>query len=359
MGPLVEAALVGGAANLVGNVTNQMFSRRNARINYEYAEKSAENQYKRQVDFWNMQNAYNDPAAARARMENAGMNPTTDMGSGINSAGSGSTVPGNEYAQSGMMPVVPTNWSGFAQEVANIYNTAMNGNRAVKEAAKIEMEAKLLSLKGSGQELDNDLKRFKNQIEYMFAEDNALYDHWIKQNEHEKSLYDVQNAGKTGKLIDAQTSNTNAGTQRMNTLTPVEKSEIERRTDLVQKQLDFYDRHERAVIDNLVAASEGVRAAARKAGLESDVLMRDVPREELIAWCRDKLGLDPDLLSAAYAADFLKTAQAVFEGKLEPVSALNRLRDIYAEGTRVAKDADIRSGHIPFSLTAFGVGFSH
>ncbi len=215
--------MVGGAANLVGNVTNQIFARRNARINYEYAEKSAENQYKRQVDFWNMQNAYNDPAAARARMENAGMNPTTDMGSGINSAGSGSTVPGNEYAQSGMMPVVPTNWSGFAREVANIYNTAMSGNRAVKEAAKLEMEAKLLSLKGSGQELDNDLKKFKNQIEYMFAEDNALYDHWIKQNEHEKSLYDIQNSGKTGKLIDARTANTQAGTQRMTTLTPVEK----------------------------------------------------------------------------------------------------------------------------------------
>lgn len=351
--------MVGGAANLVGNVTNQLFSRRNARINYQYAERAAENQYKRQVDFWNMQNAYNDPAAARARMENAGMNPTTDMGSDINSAGSGSSVPGNEYAQSGMLPVVPTNWSGFAQEVANIYNTAMSGNRAVKEAAKLEMEAKLLSLKGSGQELDNELKEFKNQIEYMFAEDNALYDHWIKQNQHEKSLYDIQNSRKTGKLIDAQTANTQAGTQRMNTLTPVEKAEIEHRTDLIQKQLDFYDRHERAVIDNLYAASEGVRAAARKAGLESDVLMRDVPREELIAWCREKLGLDPDLLSAAYAADFLRTAQELFEGKILPTTAFNRLRDIYFEGTRVAKDSDIRSGHIPFSVSAFGLSFSH
>lgn len=359
MNPLVGAALVGGAANLVGNVTNQIFSRRNARINYEYAEKSAENQYKRQVDFWNMQNAYNDPAAARARMEDAGMNPTTDMGSGINSAGSGSTVPGNEYAQSGIMPVVPTNWSGFAQEVANIYNTAMSGNRAVKEAAKLEMEAKLLSLKGSGQELDNELKEFKNQIEYMFAEDNALYDHWIKQNEHEKSLYDIQNAGKTGKLIDARTANIQAGTQRMNTLTPVEKDEIEHRTDLVQKQLDWYDRHERAVIDNLVAAAEGVRATARKTGLEADVLMRDVPREELIAWCREKLGLDPDLLSSAYAADFLRMAQKIFEGKVDTVAAARRLRDIYFEGTRVAMDADIRSGHVPFSISAFGVGFSH
>ena len=358
--------MVGGAANLVGNVTNQLFARRNARINYQYAERAAENQYKRQVDFWNMQNAYNDPAAARARMENAGMNPTTDMGSDINSAGSGSTVPGNEYAQSGMLPVVPTNWSGFAQEVANIYNTAMNGNRAVKEAAKLEMEAKLLSLKGSGQELDNELKEFKNQIEYMFAEDNALFDHWLKQNQHEKSLYDIQNARKTGKLIDAQTANTNAqtantnaGTQRMNTLTPVEKSEIEHRTDLIQKQLDFYDRHEQAVIDNLAAAAESFRAAARKSGLESDVLMRDVPREELIAWCREKLGLDPDLLPMAYASDFLETAQALFEGKFGTLYAARRLREIYAEGVRVAKDAEVRSGHIPFSLSLFGVGFSH
>lgn len=358
--------MVGGAANLVGNVTNQLFARRNARINYQYAERAAENQYKRQVDFWNMQNAYNDPAAARARMENAGMNPTTDMGSNINSAGSGSTVPGNEYAQSGMLPVVPTNWSGFAQEVANIYNTAMNGNRAVKEAAKLEMEAKLLSLKGSGQELDNELKEFKNQIEYLFAEDNALYDHLLKQNQHEKSLYDISNARKTGNLIDAQitntkaqTVNTNAGTRRMKILTPVEKSEIEHRTDLLQKQLDFYDQHERAVIDNLAAASENLRAAARKSGLEADVLMRDVPREQLIAWCREKLGLDPDLLPMSYASDFLKTAQSLFEGKLETVSASRRLRDIYAEGVRVAKDAEIKSGHIPFSLSLFGVGFSH
>lgn len=289
MDPRIGSAIVGGAANLAGNFVNQMYARRNAKINYEYAEKSAQDQYNRQVDFWNMQNAYNDPAAARKRMENAGMNPTTDMGSGINAAGSGSTVPGNEYAQSGMMPVVPTNWSGFAQEVANIYQTAMNGNKLVKEAAKLEMEARLASLRGTGQELDNELKEFKNNIEYMFSEDNALYDHWIKQEQFTKSQYDSANALKTGRLIDAQTDNTNAGTNRMNVLTPSEKDRIDADTQNLRDEHDFYPLRKSlasAEIRYKNAATDRERAEIRKTTAESLLLDFEYAVNDVYGWQR-------------------------------------------------------------------------
>lgn len=47
----------------------------NGYINYYYSKKLADRQNRQMVDFWNMQNAYNTPAAQMARYDEAGLNP--------------------------------------------------------------------------------------------------------------------------------------------------------------------------------------------------------------------------------------------------------------------------------------------
>lgn len=81
-----------------------------ARQNYKYAERSAENQYRRQLEFWNLQNQYNDPKNSYKRLveglEANGLNKALAISGGAspNDAGALSSVPGNEYAQSGVLP---------------------------------------------------------------------------------------------------------------------------------------------------------------------------------------------------------------------------------------------------------------
>ena len=72
-------------------------------FNNKMADKAAEKQYQRQLDFWEKQNQYNDPSAQRSRLERAGYNPAAAAGQVAqnNTAGQLSSVPGNEYAQRG------------------------------------------------------------------------------------------------------------------------------------------------------------------------------------------------------------------------------------------------------------------
>lgn len=72
--------------------------------NHDLAEQSAQNQYERQLDFWNKQNEYNSPINQRKRMQDAGMSPVDAVQS--QPAGELSSAPGNEFAQQGTLNFV-------------------------------------------------------------------------------------------------------------------------------------------------------------------------------------------------------------------------------------------------------------
>lgn len=69
-------------------------AKRNADIQYQYNKKLADDAYQRDIDFWNMQNAYNSPAAQVSRLRQAGLNPAL-LNGGIqgNTAGDLSSTP--------------------------------------------------------------------------------------------------------------------------------------------------------------------------------------------------------------------------------------------------------------------------
>lgn len=82
MGPLAIAgmAAAGTAANAISQGTQNRKSRK-------WSEKMYERQRQDNLEFWHMQNQFNDPAQQRARMEAAGLNPALMYG------GSGSVSP--------------------------------------------------------------------------------------------------------------------------------------------------------------------------------------------------------------------------------------------------------------------------
>lgn len=85
--------VISGAANLGSSILNNVMNARNAREANEANKQAATTAYNRQLEFWNMQNAYNDPSQAISRLVKAGINPNAVYGNMQNSASSLSSVP--------------------------------------------------------------------------------------------------------------------------------------------------------------------------------------------------------------------------------------------------------------------------
>lgn len=85
--------VISGAANLGSSILNNVMNARNAREANEANKQAATTAYNRQLEFWNMQNAYNDPSQAIGRLVKAGINPNAVYGNMQNSASTLSSVP--------------------------------------------------------------------------------------------------------------------------------------------------------------------------------------------------------------------------------------------------------------------------
>lgn len=90
LGAAAPQAALNTASNLITAGFNQAFYKSNARFEAELAEQAAQRDYQRQLDFWEMQNAYNTPEMQVRRMREAGLNPVEATDSG-NSASLSST----------------------------------------------------------------------------------------------------------------------------------------------------------------------------------------------------------------------------------------------------------------------------
>lgn len=81
MGPTEISALTSGVASLGSAIYGMTQGKKDQRdlmdyssmLQHKYQEASADNQFRRQIDFWNMNNAYNTPSAMRHRLEAAGL----------------------------------------------------------------------------------------------------------------------------------------------------------------------------------------------------------------------------------------------------------------------------------------------
>lgn len=177
LGSTVGGAIVNGAIGFGQSIFNK-----------HLAEKSAESQYQRQLDFWNKQNAYNSPSAQRQRFQAAGINPNSVTGEMASSgAAQGlSSVPGNEYAQSGVLKL-----EAFAQTLEIMSRIEKLGAETGLITQQISTEALQQTLLGLGIE--------REKVQY-------LIDQWEEKGkslefenlpaffEHRNKMYDLDEA---------------------------------------------------------------------------------------------------------------------------------------------------------------------
>ena len=84
--PISLAAAGTGVLQSFGNIftagKNRKFQQEENEKQRSWSNEMFDKQNKRDIDFWNMQNAYNDPLAQMQRLDNAGLNPHLVYGNG-------------------------------------------------------------------------------------------------------------------------------------------------------------------------------------------------------------------------------------------------------------------------------------
>lgn len=145
---IAQSGLNLGSSWLGGLIENKLdFNSYRQKADYQFSlsEKMADNAYKRQLDFWDKQNAYNTPSAMVGRMADAGLNPAQSITP--QPAGGLSSV-------STPMPSASSSRSNIAGGLES-FGALLKG---VKELGLLDKETELKAKELVSKQLDNDLK---------------------------------------------------------------------------------------------------------------------------------------------------------------------------------------------------------
>jgi len=235
---------VGGLASSIFNIAEQ---RRTNRQSMDFSREMWEKQGKRELDFWNLQNAYNDPKAQMARLEAAGLNPNLVYGNGATtqaaslspkSAGSVSINPARldlgsvmqqtlalsqmkaqidkTKAESDAVKALTTN-RVFDNEVRQNLGIDYYIHQAKLSNAKLAGEANTASAKGKKDQLEWDAYlmassgAFESGMVDAFVSDGYTFDrnspiYKAQKAGIEKFVLDFDLAKKLGNIRDAETA---------------------------------------------------------------------------------------------------------------------------------------------------------
>lgn len=139
LGSAVLGTASGAVNNAISNAQNlklqklqNQFNAQQQEKQNQFAEQQATTAYNRQVQFWNLQNAYNDPSQQIARMRNAGINPTLAYSQGgLNNVGAATPA----VNQGSTNAPVSGSYSGSASpaSMSEATNSIVNGINATKD----------------------------------------------------------------------------------------------------------------------------------------------------------------------------------------------------------------------------------
>lgn len=147
--PLI-AAVAGGAGNILSAglnyVSQSSMNKRAEKFNREmYARQRAD-----ALSDWNMQNAYNDPAAQMARLKNAGLNPNLVYGNGATTE-AGAPRASNVSTPDFKAPHIP--------DLGSIVMNAMSMRQVESNIARTDAETEAIKARTAGTEFQNQLNQ--------------------------------------------------------------------------------------------------------------------------------------------------------------------------------------------------------
>lgn len=105
--PISQAALIAAGGSLASTGVQAAAGTVANRKSYKYSLKLAEHAYSKELEAWNMANAYNSPENQMARLKRAGLNPNLVYGSGTVSGNTSTSTPRYQAPQAKFNPVVP------------------------------------------------------------------------------------------------------------------------------------------------------------------------------------------------------------------------------------------------------------
>lgn len=121
MDPITGGALASGASQIVSSLLGNASRARQNRKSRTFARGMYEKQYQDNIEFWRMQNSYNDPSQQRKRLEKAGLNPALMYGQ---NAGGASGNAGSIASPKVVNPEFnPADWSGVGAGITSTINS--------------------------------------------------------------------------------------------------------------------------------------------------------------------------------------------------------------------------------------------
>lgn len=197
------------------NATNIMLTRETNALQQQMQREQNQWNYDTAKEFFDMENAYNDPSAVRARLENAGINPQLALsGDGTSFANGDASTPQSAFSPSITAPSInpaPSVLNGVLPEIANTLKT-------LGEAKKLGIDTKyydsLLQEELKSKQLENNYNELRNMFapERMQSEltnidlSNDKTSQEINKINHEINsiIEDVVNKQKQGQILDTE-----------------------------------------------------------------------------------------------------------------------------------------------------------
>lgn len=175
----------------IAQMTNES-NRQIAREANEFNREMYERQYKDSLDFWNMQNQYNDPTQEMQRLRRAGINPAYAFGNGgQSSVAQLPTAPSAELGEPMHAPDLgyqPT----FAEGVGIALQNAISTSKSISEARILQTNADYAKVKTEAdlEKTLNDSKR--GSFEWKIAQENLDILRKTKSNTLEQSALQTE-----------------------------------------------------------------------------------------------------------------------------------------------------------------------
>lgn len=209
----VMSAGIGGVGSFISTYLTNQANRQLARENMAWQQQENERAFQRDLQMWNLQNQYNTPAAQRARLEAAGMNPQLAFGNVSANSGNASSAPSLNPATAITPEMAQYQAGNVGMGLADAFQQSalFQQQRKMNDAAIKEKEAntllKLFEL-GQNEDLRPYVLALAQEKVFNMQEDTRLKnmqaDYTEMKTSIEKDLHDVNLDYQKLKLETAQ-----------------------------------------------------------------------------------------------------------------------------------------------------------
>ncbi len=299
-----------------------------AAFNNHLAEKSAEKQYQRQLDFWEKQNAYNTPSAQRARVEAAGFNPASDQAAQYAGASAGqglSDVPGNEFSQRGALDL--GDLIADLEALSRIEQNGANVDLLQQEVKLAMVDYIIKNEEAFGLKLDNAKK--EALLKYVDQEGQLTLEKLMAEIKNIESSTAVNVVTEDNVVADTNLKGEQAASQaKSRELMDAEILESNANAALAIVQASNYTREVDARIRNLDANS---RQALSQANLNDSNFIRNMTEQSLLdlaATASKVVGFDVRTLPQSSGVDVIRQVNKFLNGEISVDEMDDRVYEI-------------------------------